>query len=407
MGKDLKGKELGNGISQRKDGRYCARYNDRFGKRAYLYSRNLTELKKELNKALYEDANRKNIVNTHITLDEWFDKWINIYKFNTIRANTKRYYEHVYYTHISKSLGKRKISEIKNIEIVAIIKDLHEKGYAYETKNKVRIILRDMFNKAIVDELVIKNPIQGIKLRKDKNEVRVLSKEEQAEFFECAQGTFYSNLFQVAIATGLRQGELCALTWDDIDLENMEIHVTKTLLYQKLGEDRKKTFHIELPKTLSSTRSVPINRQCEMALKKQRIQQIVINSKSSVKYVEGFENLLFTTKYGTPINSQIYNDAIKSIINEINLCRDEADKFEVFSSHAFRHSFATRCFESGIQPKIVQKYLGHATLSMTMDLYTHVLEEHKQEEMKKLDISFNDSFSILEEAINRKFEEVN
>lgn len=407
MGKDLKGKELGSGISQRKDGRYCARYNDRFGKRAYLYSRNLTELKKELNKAIYEDANQKNIIDKNITLDSWFDKWINIYKFNTIRANTKRYYEHVYHKHISNVLGKRKITEIRHIEIVAIIKDLYKRGYGYETQNKVRIILLDMFNKAMVDELVIKNPAQGLRVRKDKVEVRVLSKEEQTEFFECARGTFYNNLFQVAISTGLRQGELCALTWDDIDLDKKEIHVTKTLLYQKLGNDEQKTFHIELPKTLSSVRSVPINRQCEIALKKQRIQQNVIMGKRSAKPIEGFKNLLFTTKYGTPINAQIYNEAIKSIINEINLCRDEADKFETFSSHTFRHSFATRCFESGIHPKTVQKYLGHATLSMTMDLYTHVLGEHKQEEMEKLDIDFTTPFSLEESIIDKQLERVN
>ena len=401
MGKDLKGKELGQGISQRKDGRYCARYNDRFGKRACLYNRNLADLKKELNKAIYEDANQKSIVDKSITLDSWFDKWINIYKFNTIRANTKRYYEHVYYKHISKVLGKRKLSEIKHIEVVAIIKDLHKKGYAYETQNKVRIILLDMFNKAMVDELVVKNPVQGLRVRKDKVNVRVLSKEEQVEFFECAMGTFYNNLFQVAITTGLRQGELCALTWDDIDLDRKEIRVTKTLLYQKLGDDKQKTFHIELPKTTASERNVPINKQCEIALKKQYMQQNVIMSKSSAKPVEGFENLLFTTKYGTPINAQIYNDAIKSIVNEINLCRDEADKFEVFSSHTLRHSLTTRCFESGIHPKTVQKYLGHATLSMTMDLYTHVLEEHKQEEMERLEIDFTNSFNVEETVLDK------
>lgn len=263
-----------------------------------------------------------------------------------------------------------------------------------------------MFNKAMLDELVVKNPAQGIRLRKDKVEVRVLSKEEQNEFFECAMGTFYSNLFQVAISTGLRQGELCALTWEDVDLDGKEISINKTLLYQKLAGDISKTFHLEKPKTESSFRSIPINKSCELALKRQRIQQSVIMSKSSAKPIKGFENLLFTTKYGTPINAQIYNDAIKSIINEINLCRDEVDKFDVFSSHTFRHTFATRCFESGIQPKTVQKYLGHATLSMTMDLYTHVLEEHKKEEMEKLDIDFTDSFNVGESVIYKKFQDI-
>lgn len=389
MGKDLKGKELGSGISQRKNGIYCARYSDRFGKRVSIYNKSLQALKTELQKSIYENSIEKNVIDNNITLDKWFDKWINVYKANVIRENSKRNYKHVYTKQIAPVLGKRKLSSIKHIEVLSLLNDLKSSGYGYETQNKVRIILLDMFNKAMIDELVVKNPAFGIKLKKEKNDVRVLSKEEQMQFFECAMGTFYNNLFQVAICTGLRQGEICALTWEDIDLDNKLINVNKTLLYQKLDGDTGKTFHIQPPKTKTSMRTIPINSQCEIALRKQKEQHDIIMNKNYSKPLKGFEQLLFTTKYGTPINVQIYSDAIKSIVDEINLCRDDVDKFEIFSSHAFRHTFATRCFESKIQPKTVQKYLGHATIAMTMDLYTHVLEEHKQQEIDKLDITFN------------------
>lgn len=386
MGKDLKGKELGKGITQRKDGCYYARYNDRFGRRVSIYNRDLKALRDELNTAIYKDKTQSNVIDTTITLDEWFEKWMNVYKFNIIRANTVRVYRQVYYKHISPVLGHRKLNKIAHIEVAGLIKDLAMKNYKFETQNKVRIILLDMFDKAMLDELVVKNPARGIRLSKDKKEVVALSVDDQKDFFACCAGTFYNNLFQVALLTGLRQGELCGLTWDDIDLVNKQIHVNKTLLYQKLDGDDGKTFHTNPPKTKSSTRKVPMNKQCEEALCRQKRQKDIVASKRSYKPIEGYEDLLFTTKYGTPINAQIYSDAIRSIVEEVNLCRADADMMDNFSSHTFRHTFATRCFESGISPKIVQKYLGHATIAMTMDLYTHVLEEHQQEEIEKLNL---------------------
>lgn len=99
-------------------------------------------------------------------------------------------------------------------------------------------------------------------------------------------------------------------------------------------------------------------------------------------------DLLFTTKYNTPLNSQIMADAISRIVKEMNLMRVPIDELETFSCHCFRHTFATRCFEAGIKPKTVQAYLGHATLQMTMDLYTSVLPKHMTDEMGKLDETF-------------------
>ena len=117
------------------------------------------------------------------------------------------------------------------------------------------------------------------------------------------------------------------------------------------------------------------------------MQKNIVKSKAPIekKVDKQFEDLLFTTKFNTPLNSQIVCDAIKKIINEVNMTRDITEEMELFSCHCFRHTFATRCFEAGIKPKTVQGYLGHATLQMTMDLYTSVLKEHKMLEMEKLD----------------------
>lgn len=108
MGKNLAGKELGEFLSQRKDGVYCARFTDRFGKRKSLYNKNLRELKVDLNNALYEDKNKMNIVDDKTTLDQWYVTWLDVHKHNIIRENTKRTYKHIYCRHISPELGKYK-----------------------------------------------------------------------------------------------------------------------------------------------------------------------------------------------------------------------------------------------------------------------------------------------------------
>lgn len=409
MGKSLNGRELGTGISQRKDGRYQGRYTDRFGKRKTLYHDKLAELKRLLSKAKYEDEMKLNIVDNTITLDEWFKKWINVHKYGVIRASTKSTYTQVYKKHIAPTLGKVRLQDITQLRVKDLLKKLDENGFGYETKNKVRILILDMFNKAMIDEFINRNPAKSIKLTRDeKKDVRVLTPKEQTEFFDACKGTFYDNLFIVAVTTGLRVGEISALRWEDIDFERNTIKVTRTLLYQKIEElgDTKKTFHINPPKTKTSKRDVPMGRQCILALKKQYMQKNIIASKTPKKVDEKFQDLLFTTKYNTPINSQIMCDAIKRIVDEINLTKDTLEEVDVFSMHCFRHTFATRCFEAGIQPKTVQAYLGHATLQMTMDLYTSVLDDHKQNEIDKLENRIDDVFNDGNELTEERFKKV-
>ena len=240
------------------------------------------------------------------------------------------------------------------------------------------------------DQFLIRNPAKGVRLPKNKpqNEIKALSKEDQTDFFECAAGTFYNNMFVVAVNTGLRPGELYALTEDDIDWKNNVIHVKRTLLYQKLEGDECKTFHLGPPKTETSIRTVPINSYCRKALEKQIIQHKIVMAKTCRKNLE-FPDFLFTTKLGTPLNAQLYCDAIERIVQEVNLMRDPLDLMETFSGHCFRHTFATRCFEAGIVPKTVQAYLGHASLQMTMDLYTAVMEHKKVNDMQLLEDSID------------------
>ncbi|MDE7022214.1 MAG: site-specific integrase, partial [Lachnospiraceae bacterium] len=353
MGKDCNGKELGKGIRQTKSGRYEARYIDRFGKRKSIYGTSKIEVRNKLQTVLKENA-EKGTVKRRMTVRQWYKEWMNVYKLPVIRPNTRRHYEHIFDTLILPEMGNMYVDEVRQIHVKNLINLLDAKGYLWETQNKVRILILDLFNIAIENDFALKNPSKGIRLAKNKpNDRIVLSVEEQEDFLRCAAGTFYENLFLTAINTGLRPGEICALEEADLDFGNHVISVRKTLLYQKLNGDEGKEFHIGPPKTESSIRTVPMNEVCEDALKKQmRLKQIL-----SKKYVQTgeFQNLLFVTKFNTPICSVVLNDAIKRIVNEINLQRDEIELFPAFSAHTFRHTFATRCIEAGILPKTVQK----------------------------------------------------
>lgn len=380
MGKDLKGKELGVGLSQRKDGVFQGRYKDRFNKIKYIYGTKLSEVKKELIVAIAENVQFTSI-RDDIKLDDWFNRWIEVYKKRSVRPNTLREYTHIYNKNISPFLGNRNINFLVKSDIQTLIDKIADDNYKYERQNKIKVILNDMFSRAIEDDLMIKNPAKGVKLRADKElKAFALTAEQQIEFLEASKGTFYDNLYNVALNTGLRPGELFALTQEDIHLEERYIDVNKTLVYQKYLDDTCKTFHIESPKTKQSYRQVPINSECLKYLEKQFELKDIVKRKRPREQ----NDYLFVTSYNTPLNSQVYSDSIKAIVKQINLTRSFDNEFPVFSGHTLRHTFATRCFEAGVQAKVVQSYLGHATLKMTMDLYTHVTEEKAAVDIERI-----------------------
>ena len=123
-----------------------------------------------------------------------------------------------------------------------------------------------------------------------------------------------------------------------------------------------------------------MNSECVKYMEKQLELKEVLAKKRPKEQ----NDYLFVTKFNTPLNSQIYSDAIRAVIREINIMRSVENEMPNFSGHTLRHTFATRCFEAGVQPKVVQSYLGHATLKMTMDLYTHVTEDKATADIERI-----------------------
>lgn len=406
MGKDLKGRELGKGLRQKPDGIYIGRYTDRFGKRRELRNQSLTELRQELKIQIENDKNGKNIIRSNMKLDEWYEKWRESYKKGEIKESSILVYDNVYRNHISPIIGNFLLHEITNFHIRKVINTMRdEKGLSYEMQNKAKVVLVDMFNKTMLNHLVNENPAKGISLkRKKKKDVRVLTREEQFDFFECAAGTFYYNAFVVQVQSGLRPGELYGLIEDDLDFENNSINVNRTLIYQKLEGDAKKEFHINTPKTEQSRRTVPMTKECKAALLRQLMQKRVIMRKTVKDIPEHLRNFIFTTRTGMPINAQNYREAIEKIVDEINFVRPTVDQIERFTGHCFRHTFATRCFESGIDFKVIQKYLGHASLQMTMDLYVHVVKATSDTSIPKLENLLDEINCMDEQLLIERFD---
>ena len=385
MGKDLKNKELGKGLSQRSDGRYQARFTNKFGKRETLYSRDLKELKEQLAINVAKDKLNMNIIDKTVTVNDWFFKWMDVYKYGIISPNTDRHYRTVYMKHISPLLSNIKLHEVTQLQVKALINNLDKAGYKYETQNKVRILLLDMFNKAMDDNFVTKNPARGVKVvRNEAVEPKYLTPEEQKLFMDYCKGTFYDNMFIVALNTGMRPGEIYALTENDLDFKEKTISVTKNLVYQKYEGDEQKNFHLGPPKTKASYRKIKMTRACEVALKKQIMQSRLIKSRTPKVLKEELKDLLFTTKYGTPINAEIECDSIMNIIDGINLMRDDMEQLEYFGGHCFRHTFASNCYRSGFSWKSIQKLLGHTNLSFTTDRYVHLFAEEVEEDIEVL-----------------------
>ena len=259
---------------------------------------------------------------------------------------------------------------------------------------KLSNIINAMFKYAIHNRLIIHNPCNGVSLPKTQTkEKRVLSVEEQKEITEHAKGRIYENLIAVSLGTGLRMGEALALTWKDVDFAKREISITKTLVSVKDKESGKNVFKFQTPKTKNSTRIVPMQESVFKALKAQKVKLMEMQLQSSDwKRLEGFEDLIFVTATGKPVFRGSYVACLTWIENSINKSRQEyAKKHKLpyepiphFYPHAFRHTFATRCFEAGIEAKVVPGYLGHYSIAITLDLYTHVSDDKAHTEMEKL-----------------------
>ena len=387
MGKNLKGKECGKGICQRKDGLYSARFLDRFGNRKVRYFGSVVEAKNWLEDARYEDKHADTVMisDTEMTVEDWFNFWIgNIV--SDLAPNTIRNYRERYEHNIRPVIGKLKITDVKPMHCKLVFNRMNE-TYAGGTIRQTYITMGTMFRAAVDNGILTRHPMDGVKYTKPvkaADDIKYFTVDEQNAFLEAAKCSHNYHQFALILETGLRVGEVIGLTWDCIDWEKRTLTVNKTLEFRH----KQKEWRAGPPKTAHSYRTIPLTdravvllREVE-AMKETRKESPVLDTvldymdRRSGKILQlKLRDLVFINyRTGKPIKNSSYDTHLYKLCDKAGIKR--------VCVHALRHTYATRAIESGMQPKILQKLLGHASIKTTMDRYVHVTDESMEDAVR-------------------------
>lgn len=349
-----------------------------------LYGSTVRELEEKIKGIVYELDH--GVLNNKESFESFFKTWLFEVNFINKKPSTKERYEGLYRKYIKDSyISDINIKDITQTDIQKYYNNLLKKGTSVSTIKQLNKIIAPSIRYAYNNNLIIKDFTKGIILpvEKEENKIKSLDKinpftfKEQQIFIKAIKGHEYELLFLTAINTGMRQGELLALTWNDVDLINNTISVNKTAKYiAPVDEDGrgKGEMTVQTPKTMSSIRTIPIPVFLRDKLKQYKIEQ----SKNKLRLANIYNNksLVFCNTEGKYLDSSRIRKVYKKILIDNDL--------KVRKFHDLRHTFATRLFELGESPKKVQTILGHSNISTTLDIYTHVLEDTKESISSKL-----------------------
>ena len=369
MAVDKNGKKLPPGIRQRANGRYEGRIKYEY-KSYSVYADTITETKKKMRELKYKLEHGIFVEKSKITLNEWHKTWMEEYKKNQVKIGTYTSYQKYYDCAIKERLGSKHIGDIRGEHIQKIYNDLVNAGYALSSIKVVAAVLNGCFQQAMRNGLIDRNPIKLAELPRqmEKEGRQAMTKEQQTLFMEYAKDSYLHNFFAVMLRTGMRNGEMRGLKYTDIDKKKNVIHVQRTLKYIE-----GKGYIEDTPKTRTSTRDIPLTAA---------ILQLLDNQRNYWGFkVERMDRYLFCNENGEPLSRERVQSEIDRIIKRI---RAAGNEFPRITPHIFRRTFATRAIEAGMQPQVLKTILGHSSLAMTMDLYSHVLPDTKAEEMEKI-----------------------
>lgn len=233
MGKNLKGKECGKGIYQRKDGFYHARFVDKAGKRHEKYFQTIPEARNWIEEAKYADKHEDVFVPSDTTVDARFSFWIEDIV-GDLAPNTLRNYRERYKQDIQSVIGKMLLSAVKPMHCKKVLLSM-DADYAGPTIRETYITMGTLFKAAKMNDLIYKHPVDGVRYTKPvwaADDIHFLTREEQQQFLEAAQRSQNYNQYALILETGLRTGEMIGLTWDAIDFENRTLTVNTTLEFR-------------------------------------------------------------------------------------------------------------------------------------------------------------------------------
>lgn len=406
MGKNLKGKELGKGLSQRKNGRFSARFVSQTGVRKEKYFNTLPEARNWLEDARLKDSHSTilapfeavadDVLNNDTTLpapsdmtvDDWFNFWIeNIIPH--LAWNTRRNYRDRYERNVKPLIGNMRIQDVRPMHIRKILNDM-DKDYKGSTIRQTFICMGTVFKSALENSIIDKHPMNGVKYTKTVksiSDVKVLTIEEQEKFLKAAKQSHNYLQYALILETGLRTGEMIGLTWDAINFQDRTLTVNKTLEYRH----SRGYWSAGPPKTVSSYRTIPLTERaynilCELYKQKDtRKQSKGLSQKleymdrisGEMKTLVMSDLVFINYRLGMPAKNSSYDTHLYKLCDKAGIKR--------ISMHTLRHTYATRAIERGVNPKALQRLLGHASLRVTMDTYVHVTDDSMNQAIRQFE----------------------
>ena len=363
--KDNKGRVLKDGESQRKNGTYDFRYTDNQKKRRCVYAKTLAELRKK------EEEIRRNLADGidyaagEITVAELVDRYINLRR--GLKANSMRAYGTAIKRIHADPFGQKQIKSVKLSDAKGWFVSLHDSGMKQNTIGVLQSVVRPAFEMAVDDDWIRKNPFK-FKLSdvvpKDAFVRSALTKVQQERYLQFVLdqgGTNYYNDILILMGTGLRVSELYGLTTSDIDFERRCVRVRR-----QLCRTADKPYFITDPKTKSGIRNVPMTDAVYMAFKR------VIADREAPKVelmVDGCSGFLFLDKDGKPKVAMHLENFMRRIQREY--VKRYGNSIPTVTPHVLRHTFCTDVQQAGLDVKSLQYIMGHSTVSVTLDVYTH------------------------------------
>lgn len=305
------------------------------------------------------------------TFEELASLWLENYK-TTVKPST--------FENVKSKVEKMTEEHFKEMKLKQVTTTYCQKAAIELSKTYVLYghylsVINRIFKYAVLMDILTSNPFDKIirpKSRQVQRKGNFLTKEELKEFLKLAQTatlSYFFPLVHLMSYTGLRQGEALALKWSDIDFENKKITVDKTAVRIK----EKQT--LQTPKTKNSKRVISIDPTTLSILKSWKKDQIKIYFKNG-KHFEGDDNFIFTNERADWVQIHNFIPYFKRFVTD--------HKLKPITPHGLRHTHASLLFSAGVEPKNISDRLGHSTVQITLDLYTHITEEQRTDTVEKL-----------------------
>lgn len=401
-------KKLPRGIRENK-GTYEARARVN-GIKINIYGSELDKIIEEFEAAKEKARNSVDHMKNAVTLNEWFEEWFTSVKAHKVKETSVNPMKNNFKRTFGFYIGTMKLKDIKPMDVQKAINAMEKEGIANSAMREALGRLRECMEFAVGNQYIPINPCLIVEVpwtfKKSKEEI-ALTQEEQNALLNEVEDSWYKELFYFMCLTGVRVGELGGLKWSDIDYTNKTISIQRSLSCSYYNG--KKREMLVSPKTVNSTRRIPFIGEMEEILKSQKKKQNALRAELGERWRGKGElsDLIFTTGMGSPCSRYIVDKEIKKVIKRIRekeaviaVAENREPKvIRDFHPHTLRHTFATRCFENKMEPKVVQKLMGHSSISITLNIYTHVLNSKMDEEIRKFGVAKTEeleSYSALD-----------